>query len=118
MGEFDDAIQEMKKALELNPLSLHVGVDLGRAYYFARQYDLAIAEFRKVIALDPNFARAHSQLGMALVEKGQYDEALAELRTGIALTGGQSSWLGHAYARAGKLAEAKKELAGQLDQWN
>jgi len=116
-GEFDEAIREMKKAAELDPLSLHVGVDLGRALYFARQYDPAIAQFRKVLELDPNLARAHSQLGMALLEKGQYDEALSELRTGIALSGGPSSWLGHAYARAGKKEEAKKQLAAQLELW-
>jgi len=117
MGEFDEAIREAKKAAQLNPLSLNVSVDLGRAYYFARQYDLAIAQFRKTLQLDPNFARAHSQLGMALLEKGQYDEALAEIRTGLGSSHGVSIWLGHAYARAGKTAEAKEQLAAQLDQW-
>ena len=115
MGEFNEAIQEAKKAAELDPLSLHASVDLGRAYYFARQYDLAIAQFRKTLELDPNFARAHSQLGMALLEKGQYDEALAEIRKGV--SGGVSIWLGYAYARAGKRAEAKEQLAAQLDRW-
>jgi TolB-like protein/DNA-binding winged helix-turn-helix (wHTH) protein/Tfp pilus assembly protein PilF len=115
-GEFNEAIREMKKAAQFDPLSLHVGVDLGRAYYFARQYDLAIAQFRKTLELDPNFARAHSQLGMALLEKGQYDEALTELRTGAGHSG-VSIWLGYAYAKAGKIAAAKEQLARQLDQW-
>jgi len=115
IGEFDEAIAEMKKAAQLDPLSLNVNVDLGRAYYFARQYDLAIAQFRKTLELDANFARTHSQLGLALLEKGQYDEALAELRTGAG--GPTSIWLGYAYARAGKIAEAKKQLAFQLDVW-
>lgn len=117
MGESDEAIREARKAAQLDPLSLHVSVDVGRAYYFARQYDLAIAQFRKTLELEPNFARAHSQLGMALVEKGQYDEALAEIRSGIGPSGTVSSWLGYAYARAGKTAEAKEQLAAQLNGW-
>jgi tetratricopeptide (TPR) repeat protein len=64
---------------------------------------------------DFNFARAHSQLGMALLEKGQYDEALAEISIGA--SGAVSVWLGHAYARAGKRAQAEQQLAAQLDQW-
>ena len=115
IGEFDEAIAEIKKAAQLDPLSLNVNVDLGRAYYFARQYDLAIAQFRKTLELDTNFARTHSQLGLALLEKGQYDEALAELRISA---GGQGSiWLGYACARAGKIAEAKEQLAFHLDFW-
>jgi len=115
IGEFEEAIREMKRAAQLDPLSLNVNVDLGRAYYFARQYDLAIAQFRKTLELDPSFARAHSQLGLALLEKGQFDEALAELRTGAG--GPASIWLGYAYARAGKTAKAKEQLAAQLDNW-
>ena len=114
-GEFEEGVREAKKAAELDPLSLHVNVDLGRAYYFARQYDLAIAQFRKTLELDPNFPRTHSQLGMALLEKGQYDEALAEIKKGA--SGGVSSWLGLAYARAGKREEAERHLAVQLDHW-
>ena len=115
MGEFNEGIEQAQKAADLDPLSLHVSVDLGRAYYFARQYDLAIVQFRNTLELDPNFARAHSQLGMALLEKGQYDEALSEIKTGA--SGGVSSWLGLAYARAGKRAQAEEQLAAQLGQW-
>ncbi len=117
MGRFDDGNAEMKKTAELAPLSLGTGVDLGRGYYFARQYDRAIAQYERVIELDPNFSAAHSMLGMALLEKHEYDRAIAELQKGIALSGGQSVFLPYAYAVAGRKKEAQQELTGCLERW-
>jgi TolB-like protein/Flp pilus assembly protein TadD len=117
-GRFDEALTEMKKVSELAPLSLGVGVDLGRAYYFARQNDLAIEQYERVIELDPNYPSAHSMLGMALLEKEEYERAIAELKRGMALSDGQSVWLAYAYAVAGRQAEAKQELAVCAERWN
>jgi len=118
LGHFGEAIAEMKKAYELDPLSLRVGVDLGRAYYFARRHDLAIEQYRKVLELDPNFSGAHSMLGLALLEKHDYNQAIAELEKGVALIPGNkgySAWLGYAYALAGRKSEAEKMLATQME---
>jgi TolB-like protein/DNA-binding winged helix-turn-helix (wHTH) protein/Flp pilus assembly protein TadD len=118
MGRVDEALEEMRKVVELAPVSPGAGVDLGRAYYFARQYDRAIAQYHKVIDLDPDYAAAHSMLGMALLEKRQYDAAIAEIQRGAALGGGQSIWLAYAYGVAGRRAEAALELTGCLERWN
>jgi Flp pilus assembly protein TadD len=51
---------------------------------------------------------------MAYVQKRMYDEAISELQRAVSLTDGGSNFvthLGHAYARAGKLEEARKVLA-------
>jgi TolB-like protein/DNA-binding winged helix-turn-helix (wHTH) protein/Tfp pilus assembly protein PilF len=118
MGRFDEGIAEMQKAADLAPVILGILVDLGRAYYFARQTDRAIEQYKKVIELDPNFAAAHSMLGMALLEKRDYDRAIAELQKGISLTGGQSVWLAYAYGVAGRKADAHHELAACRARWN
>ena len=55
LGRFDEAISEVKRALELDPLSLIINSDLGRTYYFARRYDEAIEQLRKTLEMDPNF---------------------------------------------------------------
>ena len=118
LGHFDQAIGEMKKAYELDPLSLRVGVDLGRAYYFARRHDLAIEQYRKVLELDPNFSGAHSMLGMALLEKHDFNQAIPELEKGVVLIPGNkgyNAWLGYAYALAGRKSEAEKMLATQME---
>lgn len=39
LGRFDEAIAEMKKALELDPLSLIMNTDVGATYFMGRRYD-------------------------------------------------------------------------------
>jgi TolB-like protein/Flp pilus assembly protein TadD len=118
IGRSEEAIGEIKKAYELDPVSLRVGVDFGRAYYWARRYDEAIEQYHKVLELDPNYSGAHSMLGLALLEKREYEQAIAELQKGVALIPGNkegySIWLGYAYAVAGKRDEAQTTLATQV----
>ncbi len=118
IGRPEEAIGEIKKAYELDPISLRVGVDFGRAYYWARHYDAAIGRYHKVLELDPNYSSAHSMLGLALLEKREYEQAVAELQKGVALLPGNdegySIWLGYAYAVAGKRNEAQSMLATQV----
>lgn len=48
-GRLEEAIAEMKRAQELDPLSLIISTNVGWAYYFARRYDQAIEQHRKTI---------------------------------------------------------------------
>jgi tetratricopeptide (TPR) repeat protein len=118
MGRFEESIAEKEKGAALDPISLQIGVDLGRAYYFDRRYDRAIEQYRRVLELDPNFAPAHSMLGLALLEKHDYDGGIAELRRGMALSGGGVSiWLAYAYAVAGRQEDARRELTSCVERW-
>src|SRR5205085_6656571 len=81
-------------------------------YYLAGQNDKAIEQCRKILDLDPSSFPARRYLGLAYEAKGMYPEAIAEFQTGVKL-----SWsplmlalLGHAYAAAGRTAEAKQVL--------
>ncbi len=114
-GQFEEAIQEMKRALGLEPTSLVMNTFLGATLYFAGRYDDAIEQCRKTIEMDSNFAVAHWHLGLAYVQKGMFDDAIAEFQKAIALSGNSPlmiAALGHAYARAGKRNEAN----GILDE--
>lgn len=109
MGRFDEAIREVKRAQEIDPLSLVGNLDVGFILHFARRDDEAIPWFRRVLDMDPNFLRAHWGLGLALVQKREYDEAIAELRRAVELSeggAGQMGSLGHAFAVAGRRVEA------------
>ena len=43
MGRFDEALAEIKRAHELDPMSLIITADLGKVYTLARRYDEAIS---------------------------------------------------------------------------
>ena len=61
VGDFDKAIAELKRALQLDPLSLIINADLGAGLVTARRYDEAIAQLRKTIEMDPYFYYAYSE---------------------------------------------------------
>ncbi|HWT79136.1 MAG TPA: tetratricopeptide repeat protein, partial [Candidatus Methylomirabilis sp.] len=110
-GRFNEAFAEMKKAQELDPLSLIINSLVGWVYYQARRYDEAIEQLRQTLAMDPNFAYAHWVLGRTHMEKRMYPEAIAEFRAGLASGDPRFiAGLGHAYAVSGRQAEAQKIL--------
>jgi len=115
MGLFDHGLPELKKARDLDPLSLIINTNLGLNYYWARQYDRAIEQLERALELEPNFFRAHLHLGMCYERKRMYQEAIAEFEKAISIS--ENSWtlagLGHCHASFGAIAEAKRFL-GQL----
>jgi tetratricopeptide (TPR) repeat protein len=112
MGRMDEAVAEMRKAEQLDPLSSIIATDLGKDLYMARRYDEAIAQLRKVLALDPNFAMARAWLSAVYVEKGMYSESFAELETLKPDLSPQNYLiaLAHRKARAGRTREARADL--------
>jgi eukaryotic-like serine/threonine-protein kinase len=76
-ARFDEAIAEVKKALELDPLSLIIGKNLGRVYFFARQFDRAIEQVRRTLEVDPNYYPSREQLFLIYEARGMFKEAIA-----------------------------------------
>jgi eukaryotic-like serine/threonine-protein kinase len=112
-GRFEEAIVELKRALELDPLSLLINGNLGILFYSARQYDQAIEQERKTLDLDANFIVPHWYLGLSYVQKSMYKEGIAEFEKALAIAPGNTqalAGLGCAYAAAGRRAEAHKAL--------
>jgi serine/threonine-protein kinase len=113
MGRLEESIKELRRAVELDPFSGFINLDLGGSLYFARRYDAAIEQERKILELDPNFILAHYVLGMAYVQKSMYEEGIAEFQKVLEILPGDVrplSGLGNAYAVAGRRAEAQKVL--------
>ena len=79
-GRFDEALQQMRRAEQLDPLSLVVASGIGRILHFAGRFDEAIAQFRHVIEMDPTFSRVWFDLGLTLTAMGAYDEAFQGLK--------------------------------------
>ncbi len=113
MGRTEEAIQALRRAKELDPLSPIINTQVGYPYYCARQYDEAIVEFKKALELEPNFAPALNYLARSYQAKGMHEEAMATFHKAVEHSGGSpvmKARLGWAYARIGKTAEAKRIL--------
>jgi Tfp pilus assembly protein PilF len=85
-GRTAQAIGEMRKAENLDPLSLIIGSDMADVLVIARRYDEAIKQSRQIINMDSHFAVAHYQLGQAMTQKRLYSDAIAELQRAIELS--------------------------------
>jgi TolB-like protein/DNA-binding winged helix-turn-helix (wHTH) protein/Tfp pilus assembly protein PilF len=118
LGRYDEAIAEMRKAENLDPLSLIINADLAELLVLAHAYDESIRQSRKTIEMDGNFAFAHNQLGQAYLQKHSNAEAVAELQKAVQLSGGSPTCianLARAYVASGKRSEAEK-LLGDLQK--
>jgi TolB-like protein/DNA-binding winged helix-turn-helix (wHTH) protein/Tfp pilus assembly protein PilF len=109
LGRYDEAIAEMKKAENLDPLSLIINADLAELLVLAHLPDESIEQSRKTIEMDSNFALAHNQLAQAYLQKHLNDEAVAELQKALQLSGSSPTVmanLARAYGASGKRSEA------------
>jgi len=119
MARFDEAIEKIEIALELDPLSPVINLDAGEVYFNARQYDRAMAQFQKTIEMDPNFSYAHWGRGKIYLEKSKYEEALSEFQKEKGLGGWNTyleSWIGIAYAKMGQRGKAQELLDNLLER--
>lgn len=108
VGLHPDAIREMQRALELDPLSADSDTVFADVLFEAGQDDEAMEWCRKALELNPDFPRAHWQLGRVYIQQGKYSLGIQELlRTEKRMERENvSPWLGYAYAVAGQRAKA------------
>jgi TolB-like protein/Flp pilus assembly protein TadD len=111
-GRFPQALAESERAHELDPLSLIINASYASSLSGVGRYDDAVKQAHKAIDLDPDLVPGHEILGQIYEERGKLDEAIAEYRKANELeaTPANFAMLAHAYAKAGRLAEARKIL--------
>jgi serine/threonine-protein kinase len=114
IGQLDEARKQIRRAQELEPLTLIINANVGRVELEARRYREAEAALRHTIELDSSSQTAHSLLGMLLLYEGKFPQAVAEQELALRLTGARPTStltaLGYVYAKAGKRSEAEKIL--------
>jgi tetratricopeptide (TPR) repeat protein len=86
LKRFDEAIAEIRRALELDPLSAIINRVYGDVLTDARRFDEAIAQYQRTIELDPNFSTAHFFLGRAYEGNRMYDQAVESYTRASALS--------------------------------
>ncbi|HEV2860040.1 MAG TPA: tetratricopeptide repeat protein [Pyrinomonadaceae bacterium] len=130
-GRTQEALASIRKAQELDPLSLVINTDVACALYYARRFDESIDQCRWVLETEPNFVTAHFRIGLAYEQLGRYAEAAEAFRSAIALSadgskaeamaafkGGSDARasLAHTYALAGDYEGARGILADLEEQ--
>jgi len=77
-GRLNEGIAEVKKALEVDPLSRAYMNQFGRLLAFNGQYDEAIEELQKSMEIDPTATIGRNFLVNAYWQNGMHEEAIAE----------------------------------------
>jgi TolB-like protein/Flp pilus assembly protein TadD len=118
VGRFDASFAEIKRAQELDPLSIAISGNVALAHLLQGDVNAAAEQSRKMIELNPDDNNGHYFLGRAYLKQGRNTDAIAELQKAVELDGASSLLreLGYAYAVTGKRNEAAaiiKELEGK-----
>jgi len=122
MGHPVEAIAQMKKSQELDPLSLIINVAIGWARYMARRYDEAIEQLLQTVDLEPSYPVTYWILGLIYRKTGRYDMAVTVGEKAVRLSNGSPlirAALAHTYGKAGRVKDAVQvledlsQLAGQ-----
>jgi eukaryotic-like serine/threonine-protein kinase len=113
MGRLDEALSELRRAVELDPLSATYNICLAYLYYAREQYDLAIAQQRRAMDLDPGWYMPHWLLAIQYGNMGMFEEAIASGQKASELSGRNAPAVGilaWAYGLAGRPSEARALL--------
>ena len=86
-GREQEALAEINRAHQLDPLSTIISATVGEVHIKARQYDEAIAVCKKVANENPTFAVAHSCLAQAYWGKRMYPQVIEEWKVFGQLSG-------------------------------
>lgn len=113
LGRHDQAIAEMRKAMELEPLSLIQGANFAGVLLYARRYDEAIAQAQKTFDLDPGFFGGKSWLSHSYNAAGKYAEALVIAEPTL---NSESPFISDAIIAYAKSGQRDKAL-GLIERW-
>ncbi len=113
-GRLDEAIEQYKAAVGLDPNNEDVHLNLGAAYYVKGWTDQAMTEYQTVLMLNPNNSVAHCNLGDAFLADGLIDDAVEHYQIAIEINPGFAAaynGLGRAFGSKGLIDEAIESFA-------
>ena len=113
VGRVGQALTEMHRALELDPLDVYYNALFGYLLHANRQFDPALAQLQRTIEMHPTSWFPYWALSIPCALHGRFDEAIAAAEKANELSGRNAlamGMLGRAYALAGRTAEARQLL--------
>jgi TolB-like protein/Tfp pilus assembly protein PilF len=117
LEQFEEAIIEGRRSVELDPLSVVINADLGVTFFYARRYDESAKQLRKTLELDPTSFYTHYNLGIALQAAGDLSGAIVEYEKAKQL--GDNTYVSTLYAQAKARAgdkDAAQRMLSELDE--
>jgi len=113
MGHFEQALRHYENALELDPFSLQVNMNIATTYYLRGEYDRAVNHLDRTMELEPNYMPTHFVLGCVYIQQNRLEEAIKEFQYIYKLDEEAylaMGFMGYAHALAGQRAEAETLL--------
>ena len=114
----EEALDEIRVAQEINPLSPFITSCVGIIHFYARDYDNAMKQFERALKMQPHYFLAHWHRGWVLSELGRFDEAVNALSEAVQSSHGSLqvlAALGKVFAVAGRIKDSQRILS-QLKQ--
>ena len=85
LNEYEQAIKDFNKVIELNPNYAEAYYGRGYAYAELNEYERAIKDYDKAIALNPDDAKAYNNRGYAYANLNEHERAIEDFSEAIAL---------------------------------
>jgi|RhiMetdeSRZDD1v2_1073273.scaffolds.fasta_scaffold01702_7 eukaryotic-like serine/threonine-protein kinase len=117
LKRFQEAEDELRHALERDPLSRAVTTSMGMAAYYSDRYTDAVDGFTRTLELDDAFPLAHAFLAQAYTELGRHDEAISSAEAAMHLSGANPeihAAAAYVYGRAGHTQKAQALFDGLM----
>jgi tetratricopeptide (TPR) repeat protein len=117
VGRFDEALQQIQRALAVDPFAVIVNANVGFLLYRAGRIDEAISKLRHTVAMEPTFVMTRYRLGLALEAQGSYAEAIEQFEAMHPSATDPLGLTAIARTRAlmGQQSEARRMLAGLVE---
>jgi serine/threonine-protein kinase len=107
-GRLDEALEEVRRAAVLDPLSPQTHTMVGAAHWYRKEFDSALRELDQAIALDPAYSQASLFKTFVHLSQGRVDLA-AEFR-------GPTEWRVYVQAKRGDTAGARDEIKRRAEE--
>ncbi len=107
----EEAMDEIIRAQELDPLSSVINAAAAWVFYLARRYDQAFEKCTEVLKLDPRYHVAHVIRGLSAIETGQFEIAISSFQKALEIEDHDVAsfvYLAMAYSKAGKRPQAER----------
>lgn len=109
VGRSGEAVEELRLAVSLEPLSIITQAALPWGRYYARQYEQALQGFDEILRLDPQYELAHYWRGWVLQQLAREPEAVEALERAVTYSDSSEitlAALAGALARVGRSEDA------------